>query len=62
MLIKFFSTVLFCAPDIHLETLRNNSVDGIMHRSVWRETMKKLGEEWDVSVLAVSDGLHVLAP
>jgi hypothetical protein len=54
--------VLFWAPDIHLETLQNNSVDGIMHRSLWREIMKKLGEEWDASVLAVSDGLHVLAP
>ena len=62
LLIKIFSFVLFSAPDIHLKTLQNNWVDGIMHRPVWQETMKKLGEGWDAFVLAVSDGLHVLAP
>jgi hypothetical protein len=61
LFIKAFSMVLFSAPDIHLKTLQNMSVDGIMHQSAWQETMKKLGEGWDAFVLAVSDGLHVLA-
>ena len=62
LFIKTFSLFLFSAPDIHLKTLQNYWVDGIMHRSMWQETMKKLGEGWDAFVLAVSDGLHVIAP
>ena len=61
LFIKTFSLVLFSAPDIHLKTLQNMRVDSIMHRSVWQEAMKKLGEGWDAFVLAVSHNLHVLA-
>ena len=56
-----FSLVLFSAPDIHLKTLQNMWVDSIMHRVLWQEAMKKLGEGWDAFVLAVSNDLHDLA-
>jgi hypothetical protein len=62
LFIKTFSLLLFSAPDIHLKTLQNDWVDGIMHRGMWQETMKTLGEGWDAFVLAVSDGLCELAP
>ena len=62
LFIRTFSLLLFSAPDIHLRTLQHDWVDGIMHKSMWEVTMKKLGEGWGDFVLAVSDGLHVLAP
>ena len=62
LLIKTLSLVLFSAPDIHLRTLQNNRVDGIIHRAVWQGAMKELGKGWGAFVLGVSDGLGVLAP
>lgn len=62
LFIKIFSLFLFSAPDVHLRTLQSNWVDGIIHGSVRQEIMKKLSEGWDAFVLAVSVGLHMLAP
>jgi hypothetical protein len=62
LFIKTFSLVLFSAPDIHLKTLQNFWVDGIMHKSVWARSRVKLGEGWESFVLAVSDGLRMLEP
>ena len=61
-LIKIFSLVLFSAPNIHLKTLQNMRVDGLVHSSVMQQSMKSVSEGWQEFVLAVSDGLHVLAP
>ena len=58
LLIKTLSLVLFSAPDFHLKTLQNMWVDGIMHRSVWLECMKKMSAEWQEFVFFVSSSLH----
>ncbi|KAF5311160.1 hypothetical protein D9619_008039 [Psilocybe cf. subviscida] len=46
LLIKTLSFVLFSAPDVHLKNLHKMWVDGIMHKAVWAETMKRLNDEW----------------
>jgi len=56
-LIKTLSLVLFSAPDFHLKTLQNMWVDGIMHKSVWEECVKKMTDEWQEFVFFVSS-LH----
>jgi hypothetical protein len=33
-------------------------VDGIMHKSVWEECVKKMSDEWQEFVFFVSSGLH----
>jgi len=33
-------------------------VDGIMHKSVWEECVKKMSQEWQEFVFFVSSGLH----
>ena len=58
LLIKTLSLVLFSAPDFHLRTLQNMWVDGIMHRSVWVECMKRMSEEWQEFVFFVSSSAH----
>ncbi|KAF8960344.1 hypothetical protein BDZ97DRAFT_1922248 [Flammula alnicola] len=45
-LIKTISFVLFSAPDVHLRTLQKMWVDGIMHKSVWEQSMKNMNDEW----------------
>jgi hypothetical protein len=58
LLIKTLSLVLFSAPDFHLKTLQDMWVDGIMHKSVWEECVKKLSDEWQEFIFFVSSGLH----
>ncbi|KAH9478421.1 hypothetical protein JR316_0008876 [Psilocybe cubensis] len=50
-LVKYLSPILFFAPDFHLKNLQSMWVDRIMHKSVFRDAMKKMNEEWDRYVL-----------
>ncbi|KAF8155641.1 hypothetical protein B0H34DRAFT_808691 [Crassisporium funariophilum] len=50
-LIKILSIFLFSAPDVHLRTLQKMWVDGLMHKSVWEQSMKKMNDEWQEFVL-----------
>ncbi|KJA18828.1 hypothetical protein HYPSUDRAFT_69618 [Hypholoma sublateritium FD-334 SS-4] len=45
-LVKLFSFVLFSAPDIHLHNLQRMWVDGMLYKSIWEESIRKLNEEW----------------
>ncbi|KAF9475279.1 hypothetical protein BDN70DRAFT_924099 [Pholiota conissans] len=45
-LVKTLSPILFSAPDIHLRNLQKMWVDGIMHKSVWEQSIKNMNEEW----------------
>ncbi|KJA18434.1 hypothetical protein HYPSUDRAFT_45294 [Hypholoma sublateritium FD-334 SS-4] len=45
-LVKTLSFVLFSAPDVHLRNLQKMWVDGMLHKSVWEDSTKKLNEEW----------------
>ncbi|KAF9485028.1 hypothetical protein BDN70DRAFT_705879 [Pholiota conissans] len=45
-LVKTLSFILFSAPDVHLRNLQKMWVDGMMHKSVWEQTMKNLNDEW----------------
>ncbi|KAF8194135.1 hypothetical protein BJ912DRAFT_924219 [Pholiota molesta] len=45
-LVKTLSFFLFSAPDVHLRNLQKMWVDGIMHKSVWEQAMKRLNKEW----------------
>ncbi|PPQ92876.1 hypothetical protein CVT25_009838 [Psilocybe cyanescens] len=50
-LVSSLSPILFFAPDFHLRNLQDMWVDRIMHKSVFRESMKKMNDEWDHFVL-----------
>ncbi|KAF9554524.1 hypothetical protein CPC08DRAFT_766641 [Agrocybe pediades] len=50
-LIKSLSMVLFFAPDFHLRMLQNTSVDNIIHKSIWQESVRKMNDEWQEFVL-----------
>jgi hypothetical protein len=52
--VKTLSFFLFSAPDIHLRNLQKMWVDGIMHKSVWVQTMKSLNDEWQEFIFFVS--------
>ena len=52
--IKSISILLFSAPDVHLRNLQNMWVDGVMHKAVWEESMKKAIDEWREFILYVS--------
>ncbi|KAF8649617.1 hypothetical protein AX16_005706 [Volvariella volvacea WC 439] len=43
--------LLFFAPNAHLHTLRDASVDGIVRRSIWNTIVKRLVDEWKEHVL-----------
>lgn len=58
MLIKTLSFVLFSAPDVHLKNLHKMWVDGIMHKAVWAETMKRLNDEWQEFLVIVSFDIY----
>ena len=53
--IRFISIFLFSAPDVYLEILQNMQVDGIVHRAVWEEELKKITDEWQEFILYVSN-------
>jgi hypothetical protein len=46
ILISILSPLLFYAPDVHLHTLENIWVDGLIHLSCWRQLIEQLQEEW----------------
>ncbi|PPQ83926.1 hypothetical protein CVT25_000671 [Psilocybe cyanescens] len=51
-LLNSLSTILFYGPDFHSRNLQNmQGVDRIVHKSVFRESMQKINDEWDHSVL-----------
>ena len=52
--IKSISFFLFSAPDVHLENLQKMWVDGILHKVVWEEGLKKVTDEWQEFILLVS--------
>ena len=54
LFIKSISIFLFLAPDFHLRNLQKMWVDGIMHKAVWEESMKKVTDEWREFILYVS--------
>jgi hypothetical protein len=49
--IKSISLFLFSAPDVHLRNLQKMWVDGIMHKAVWEESMRKVTDEWREFIL-----------
>ncbi|KDR80110.1 hypothetical protein GALMADRAFT_242351 [Galerina marginata CBS 339.88] len=49
--INSISPLLLFAPDFHLHTLQKMWVDGIMHKSIWDKSVKKMNEEWQEFVL-----------
>jgi len=53
MFIRMAAPFLFWAPYVHHQALQKMWVDGVMHKSVWEEAMKKLNEEWQDLVLLV---------
>ena len=53
--IKIISIFLFSAPDIHLENLQKMWVDGLLHKAVWEEGLKKVIQEWQEFILNVSN-------
>jgi len=52
--ISSISIVLFSAPDVHLKTLQKMWVDGILHKTVWEQSLKKVTDEWREFILYVS--------
>ena len=58
--IKTISIFLFSAPDVHLENLQKMWVDGILHKAVWEEGLKKATDEWREFILNVSVTKHKL--
>jgi len=54
LLIKSLSPFLFSAPDFHLRTLQKMWVDGIMHKAIWEQSVKKMNDEWQEFILFVS--------
>ncbi|KAF8799769.1 hypothetical protein BYT27DRAFT_7201001 [Phlegmacium glaucopus] len=44
--IKTISLLLFSAPDVQLKTLQKMWVDGILHKAVWEQSLKKVTDEW----------------
>ena len=52
--IKTISIFLFSAPDVHLRTLQNMGVDGMIHKDVVKESLRKVNEEWREFILYVS--------
>ena len=56
--IKTISIFLFSAPDVHLRGLQKMWVDGIMHRSIWEVSSRKLNEEWREFTLYVSHDIY----
>jgi len=59
MFIKMTAPFLFWAPYVHHQALQKMWVDGVMHKSVWEESMKKLDEEWQDLVLLVRFSLLI---
>lgn len=53
-LVKTLSPILFSAPDIHLRNLQKMWVDGLLHKSVWEDSTKKLNDEWQEFIFFVS--------
>ena len=60
--IKLISILLFSAPDFHLENLQKIWVDGMMHKAVWEEGLKKVTDEWQEFILYVSHKTQTTCP
>ena len=60
--IKSISMFLFSAPDVHLENLQKMWVDGLMHKAVWEEGLKKVTDEWQEFILYVSHKTQTTCP
>ena len=60
--IKSISIFLFSAPDVHLENLQKLWVDGILHKAVWEEGLKKVIDEWQEFILYVSNNTQTTTP
>ena len=56
--IKLISILLFSAPDFHLENLQKIWVDGMMHKAVWEEGLKKMTEWQEFILLYVSQNTN----
>ena len=51
--IKSISIFLFSAPDVHLRKLQRICVDGLIHKDTWKESLRKVNEEWREFILYV---------
>jgi hypothetical protein len=61
LLTKILSPILFFAPDLYLRTIVQETwVDGLVHRPIWVESIKKLNEEWQGLTLLVSEHISVI--
>ncbi|KAF9530152.1 hypothetical protein CPB83DRAFT_851060 [Crepidotus variabilis] len=50
-LVTVVSPFLFSSPDVQLKHLQKLWVDGVMHKTIWENSVKKLNEEWQEHVL-----------
>jgi len=53
-LIKSISMFLFFAPEVHLLVLQRMWVDGVLHKSVWEDAVKRMNDEWASITFLVS--------
>jgi len=53
-LIKALSPFLWSAPDVHLVGIQRLWGDGILHKCVYEQVVKKMNDEWQEYVLFVS--------
>jgi hypothetical protein len=52
-LIRFLSPLLFCAPEVHLQEMKELWTDEIIIEITWKKFMTKLQDEWIVFILWV---------